>query len=241
MRPLLIILLTCAWVTAVSALPSGFVYLHQVSPDIIEELRYASADNFTGQRVPGYQAGRCILTQEAARQLALVEQTALKNGYKLKVYDCYRPRRAVKAFYRWSQSNDIRTKPYYYPREAKTALFAKGYISLASGHSRGSTVDLSLVKLTERGHYPKKASAACYSQTNRHINDDSINTGTRFDCLDQSAHVFYPDLTASQRRNRLLLRQWMMAQGFSPYSKEWWHFTLKQEPYPRTYFDFPVH
>lgn len=231
------------WLTAATAyaLPAGFVYLHTVSPTILEDLRYASANNFTGQWVPGYESGHCILTRAAARQLALVEETALKEGYTLKVYDCYRPRRAVKAFYQWSQSSDLSTKPFYYPREEKSTLFAKGYISLMSGHSRGSTVDLTLVKRSQRGHYPAQASTVCYSKTSQHSNDDAINTGSRYDCLDKSAHVFYADLTAKQRQNRLLLRELMVARGFSPYGKEWWHFTLKNEPYPRTYFDFPVH
>lgn len=241
MRPLFTTLLTSLWTAAACALPAGFVYLHPVAPEIIEDLRYASANNFTGQRVPGYRTGRCILTREAARQLALVEKAALKKGYTLKVYDCYRPRRAVKAFYQWSQSSNTATKTWYYPHEEKNTLFAKGYISLASGHSRGSTVDLTLVKLNQRGHYPLRINGTCYSKTNQHVDDDSINTGTRFDCLDPSAHVFYRGLTAIQRQNRLLLRQLMMAQGFKPYSKEWWHFTLRNEPYPQTYFDFTVH
>ncbi|MDP1602378.1 MAG: M15 family metallopeptidase [Legionella sp.] len=223
------------------ALPKGFVYLQSISPDISEDMRYVSANNFIGRPISGYQKGRCILTSHAAYQLAEAEKEAQRLGYRLKVYDCYRPQRAVNDFYKWSQDPlDILMKNEFYPRENKATLFSKGYISKASGHTRGSTVDLTLVKINNPTPLNKAPSVKCYSKTNQHTNDDSINTGTRFDCLDKSASVFYNDLTKEQLHNRLMLRNLMKRHGFYPYEKEWWHFTLKNEPYPSTYFDFPV-
>ncbi|MCC5013609.1 MULTISPECIES: M15 family metallopeptidase [unclassified Legionella] len=224
------------------ALPAGFVYLHDVAPDIIEDLRYAGSDNFVGQPIPGYQTARCILTQAAAEQLAKAEKAAVAKGYRFKVYDCYRPQTAVNAFYKWSQNTqDLRTKMAFYPREEKKTLFARGYISLKSGHSRGSTVDLSLVKIGAKQPLEPAKHSRCYSQTTAHMDDDSINTGTRFDCLDVSANLSYQKLSKEQKANRRLLQDLMLSHGFVPYDKEWWHFTLKNEPYPQTYFDFPVH
>lgn len=225
----------------VQALPKGFVYLHQVAPQIEEDLRYATTDNFMGRTVPGYIAKHCILTKATAQQLAKAEQAALKMGYTLKVYDCYRPRRAVNAFYKWSQDeHDQLMKTAFYPREDKNTLFDKGYIAQASGHSRGSTVDLTLVKLGTTFHPSSTNQTRCYGKTTEHINDNSINTGTRFDCFDISAHTNYQQLTAAQKANRLLLRNLMTRYGFYPYKEEWWHFTLRGEPYPKNYFDFPV-
>lgn len=225
-----------------NALPAGFVYLHDVAPDIIEDLRYAGANNFVGHPIPGYQAARCILTRAAAEQLTKAEKAAVKKGYRFKVYDCYRPQTAVNAFYKWSQNTqDFQTKMSFYPREEKKTLFDRGYISLQSGHSRGSTVDLTLVKIGAKQPPAPTKPSRCYSQTITHMDDDSINTGTRFDCLDVSANISYQQLSKEQKANRRLLQDLMLSYGFVPYDKEWWHFTLKDEPYPQTYFDFPVH
>lgn len=223
------------------ALPEGFIYLHDLAPDILEDLRYSKDNNFMGRPAKGYTKGRCILTLQAAKQLLAVQKSARQAGYVLKVYDCYRPQQAVNDFYQWSQNpNDTRMKKEFYPREAKATLFDRGYISQTSGHTRGSTVDLTLVKMDEVNKRESRGSISCYSRSNEYANDNSFNTGTRFDCLDPSAHVFYTDITNEQKNNRLLLRQLMITEGFTPYDKEWWHFTLKNEPYPETYFDFPV-
>jgi len=223
------------------ALPQGFVYLHERAPGIVEDIRYAGSNNFVGNPIPGYDAGLCILTFQAADQLAKVQEAALKQNYSLKVYDCYRPQRAVDAFYQWSEkTKDTLMKKAFYPRVEKKNLFAQGYIAKSSGHSRGSTVDLTLVKIKGKLTLSSANSTACYGKTLAYLNDNSINTGTRFDCFDPSAHVFYPDLSSEQKANRQLLRRLMLAQGFKPYGKEWWHFTLKNEPYPNTYFDFLV-
>lgn len=224
-----------------NALPKGFVYLSDLAPSIIQDLRYTTSNNFIGNPIPGYKASRCILTLATAEQLAKIQKAANKMGYSLKVYDCYRPQRAVNAFYQWSQNpKDTRMKALFYPREDKKYLFAKGYIAEHSGHTRGSTVDLTLVQIGAA--YPRSIpiTSLCFGKTANYRNDDSIDTGTRFDCMDVSAKVFYPDLSQQQKANRLLLRHLMLDNGFKPYSQEWWHFTLRKEPYPETYFDFPV-
>ncbi|WP_019215243.1 M15 family metallopeptidase [Legionella tunisiensis] len=242
MQRILFLILLYVHVQFANALPAGFVYLHDVAPDIIEDLRYAGSNNFVGHPIPGYQTARCILTQAAAEQLAKAEKAAVAKGYRFKVYDCYRPQTAVNAFYKWSQNTrDLQTKMTFYPREEKRLLFARGYIALHSGHSRGSTVDLTLVKIGAKQPRTSGKPSRCYSQTTAHIDDDSINTGTRFDCLDVSANLSYQKLSKEQKANRRLLQALMVSYGFVPYDKEWWHFTLKNEPYPKTYFDFPVH
>lgn len=214
----------------VYALPKGFVYLDEVAPDIIEDIRYAGHNNFVGSPIPGYLMPRCILTRRAAEKLQRAQADISSRGYRLKVYDCYRPQMSVDAFNRWSQDDkDTRMKALFYPNEAKNKLFSKGYIARYSGHSRGSTVDITLVKIPQRN----KRGA-----TNQHHR--SINMGTRFDYFDKSTHVFYPGLNQEQLNNRMLLRRLMIKFDFVPYHKEWWHFTLRDEPYPRSYFNFPV-
>lgn len=241
MKPILLFIILCSLLPTANALPKGFVYLHDIAPEIIEDMRYASSYNFIGHPIPGYQASRCILTREAAGQLAKAEKAAQKKGYTFKVYDCYRPQTAVNAFYKWSQSaNDIKMKKGFYPREDKRTLFAKGYIAQSSGHTRGSTIDLTLVKIGTKDSSLQPVLTRCYGKTISYMNDNSLNTGTRFDCMDRAAHVTYKNLSIEQKTNRLLLRNLMINYGFTPYSKEWWHFTLKHEPYPHTYFDFPV-
>lgn len=226
--------------TAASALPDGFVYLHDVAPNIIEDMRYASPNNFTGRPVSGYNSDRCILSNRAASQLAIAERYAEKLGMRLKVYDCYRPQAAVNEFYAWSLSTDNSLKYEFYPRQPKNRLFSHGYISKTSGHTRGSTVDLTLVNINRQTPLSRVPLTRCYSQSNQHSNDNSINMGTRFDCFDKSANVFYQGLNKKQLDNRLLLRSLMMRSGFYPNNQEWWHFTVKNEPFPRTYFNFPV-
>ncbi|KTD28111.1 M15 family metallopeptidase [Legionella israelensis] len=222
------------------ALPRGFVYLHQIAPDIEQDMRYAQDNNFTGHPVPGYKSGVCILTRKAAEKLKLVQNAAYQQGYQLKVYDCYRPETSVRAFYQWSQNkSDTRTKARFYPREKKYNLFRKGYIASYSGHSRGSTVDLTLVKIG-KNQQPKHPLQRCYDKTARYLDDNSINMGTRHDCFDVSAHYHYTGLSNTQKKNRRRLRTLMTTYGFQPYSKEWWHFSLRNEPFPKTYFDFPV-
>lgn len=221
--------------THLSALPSGFVYLDSLSPTIIQDLRYLTSNNFLGRPVKGYFINRCILTYQAARQLMILQKKLIKKGLSLKVYDCYRPISAVADFVKWSHNHNQKMKPYFYPRERKARLFKKGYIADYSGHSRGSTVDITLVsdKSLSRGR-------ASYCYRADRIRDNSIDMGSNFDCLDSSSHYYNRAISDIAKKNRHYLRRIMREAGFVPYAKEWWHFTLKYEPYPRRYFNFPV-
>lgn len=225
------------------SLPKGFVYLHDVAPDIVQDMRYATNNNFIGNPIPGYQRGVCIITRKAAERLKKAEEYIKTKGYTLKVYDCYRPQRSVNYFYKWSQNTkDQRMKPEFYPRERKQNLFKRHYIDLTSGHTRGSTIDLTLVKLgtSRKRNSTNSHLIRCYDKTPNYLDDDSIDMGTRFDCLDVSANIDYSNLSKDQKMNRKLLQNLMTRFGFKPYYYEWWHFTLNNEPYPNTYFNFPV-
>ena len=148
---------------------------------------------------------------------------------------------AVNYFYTWSQKpKDQRQKAAFYPREIKKELFKNKYIAQSSGHTRGSTIDLTLVKLGNLKKNSRSHLTRCYDKSAHYLNDNSIDMGTRFDCLDRSANINYPNLSKSQQKNRLLLQKLMLSHGFKPYLYEWWHYTLSNEPYPETYFNFPV-
>lgn len=226
------------------SLPKEFTYLKNVDPTIIQEMRYAGYHNFIGRPIKGYEKPVCILTKQAARALKNVQKDLLKRHLSLKVYDCYRPQIAVNDFFHWSQhSKNRRMKKEFYPREPKHTLFENGYIAEKSGHTRGSTVDLTIVQL------PKKKSAhyrwgqhlvACYAPVNKRFKDNSMDMGTGFDCLDRTAHARYPYLSRKIYARRMLLRHTMIRHGFVPYNGEWWHFTYYNEPFKKTYFNFPV-
>jgi D-alanyl-D-alanine dipeptidase len=228
---------------AAAELPEGFVYLSDIDPSIEQEMRYAGAHNFTGRTVPGYDAAECVLVKPAAEALQAVQADLKDKALGLKVYDCYRPARAVAAFVNWAEEpDDPEAKPTYYPALQKRDLFP-GYIATRSGHSRGATVDLTLVPLGSSS--PQEASleesgAACTAPKPERTSDDSIDMGTSFDCFDKKANTDAAELTDEQRKNRALLVDVMSRHGFKNYDKEWWHFTLKGEPYPDTIFDFPI-
>ena len=197
-------------------LPKGFVYVDEAIPDIVVELRYHASQNFVGLPIDGYTSGRAILSGPAA---ALAEVQAELRGFGLgiKIFDAYRPQRAVDHFVRWAKDlTDTKTKARYYPDTDKRELIKQGYIAESSGHSRGSTVDLTLV-----------------NRANPRL---PLDMGTPFDFFSVASGPDYPGLTPQQRANRLLLQSLMVKHGFKPYAKEWWHFTLKDEPYPDTYF-----
>lgn len=200
--------------------PSGFVLLSDYVPHIIQEIRYFSTYNFIGERIDGYEEPCAILTAEAARALKAVSNELFVLGYRIKVFDAYRPARAVKQFVLWGiEDTDIRMKPYFYPYLNKQDLFAEGYIAKLSSHSRGSTVDLTLLDM----------------KTGK-----EVDMGSPFDLFSEKSHPDYTDITDEQYDNRMLLQHVMIRNGFVPIGCEWWHFTLKDEPYPDTYFDFPV-
>jgi len=198
----------------------GFVYLDQLLESARYDVRYAGDDNFVGEPIDGYLKPRIILTREAATALAAVEKDVALSGLALKIFDGYRPQRAVNDFRRWAADpQDIRQKARYYPDLDKPALFRDGYIAKHSGHSRGSTVDLTLVD----------------SATG-----EELDMGSPFDFFGPISHHGTALVSVQQTRNRETLRQAMLRHGFEPYSAEWWHYTLKTEPYPKTYFDFLV-
>jgi D-alanyl-D-alanine dipeptidase len=200
--------------------PSGFVVLSEQVPGIIQEIRYHSTYNFIGDRIDGYEEPVALLTKEAARALKTVSNEAMVMGYRLKVYDAYRPACAVKHFVLWGiEDQDIRMKPYFYPELEKQELFAKGYIAKQSGHSRGSTIDLTLFDM----------------KTGK-----EVDMGGPFDYFGELSHPDFKGITDEQYNNRMRLRNLMTRNGFVPIDCEWWHFTLDNEPYPDTYFEFPV-
>lgn len=206
-----------------TSLPKGFTYLDSVAPSIQQEIRYFTSYNFVGERIVGYLAPRCILTIAAAEALKRVQAELEPFGLGLKVYDCYRPQRAVNHFIRWAHDlRDIKMKADFYPDVDKKNLFKFGYIAARSSHSRGSTADLTIVTTAEEGG--KRA----------------IDMGTGFDLFSPKSWPTSLALNGDQRVHRLLLRELMINEGFAPYPQEWWHFTLRNEPFPDTYFDFPV-
>ena len=200
---------------------SGFVVLSEVVPDIIQEIRYFSTYNFVGDRIDGYEQPVALMTIEAANALKKVSDEVKAKGYRLKIYDAYRPQTAVDNFVRWAEKiSDTRMKKYFYPKVDKTRLFDEGYIDAKSGHSRGSTVDLTLFDM----------------KTGK-----EVDMGGTFDYFGELSHPDYKGkLTKQQIKNRMYLREVMTKHGFKPLETEWWHFTLKDEPYPDTYFTFAV-
>ena len=224
--------------------PSDFVALRTVDPTIIQEMRYFTVHNFVGERIDGYQQPLCILTRPAAEALHKAQTKLLRKGYTLKVYDCYRPQRAVNHFVRWAEDlDDQAMKGEFYPNVDKTRLFEDGYIAEKSGHSRGSTMDLTIVKLPARPtrpYHPGEPLVPCYAPKDERFPDNSVDMGTGFDCFDTLAHTLDPRIQGGQRANRLLLKSTLEGLGFVNLAEEWWHYTYKPEPYPDTYFDFPV-
>ncbi len=214
----MILLLACG-----DPLPEGFVYLDEVDPTIETELRYAGSDNFIGRPVDGYSGNRVIMTRPTAEALKRVQERIGPQGLGLKVFDAYRPQRAVDHFMRWTEdAADTLTKAKYYPDLRKDSLVPQGYIWKRSGHSRGSTVDLTLV-------YRGGARVG-----------EEVDLGTGWDHFGPESWPSYRGVTPESYQMRQLLREAMLAEGFTPLREEWWHFTLGNEPFPDTYFDFPI-
>ncbi|WP_189953173.1 M15 family metallopeptidase [Streptomyces roseolus] len=224
--------------------PREFVALDSVDRTILQEMRYTTAHNFVGEPIDGYRQPVCVLTRPAAEALHRAQTRLLARGYTLKVYDCYRPQRAVDHFVRWAQDlADERMKAEFYPAVAKDRLFADGYIAEKSGHSRGSTVDLTVVRLPAertRAYVPGEELTSCAGPREERFPDSSVDMGTGYDCFDTLSHTEDPRITGVQRANRQLLKGLLEAEGFVNLPEEWWHFTFKPEPFPSTYFDFPV-
>lgn len=209
-------------VTSASAV-SELVDVQTLAPSIEVDLRYAGSHNFVGRPVDGYEAPKCLLSPPPAAALAAVQDQLSRRGYGLRVFDCYRPQRAVDHFVRWARDTaDRRTKAEYYPDVPKSELFADGYIAERSGHSRGSTVDLTLVEVHSDGRTAP------------------LDMGTPFDFFDPSSATDSPDVTSRQRAGRAQLREYMEGGGFRNYAAEWWHYTLVDEPWPERYLDVVI-
>ncbi|MGW2305735.1 M15 family metallopeptidase [Streptomyces sp. NPDC001809] len=224
--------------------PREFVALSSVDRTILQEIRYTTPHNFTGVPVDGYRQPLCILTRPAAEALHRTQVRLLARGYTLKVYDCYRPQRAVDHFVRWAKDlSDERMKNEFYPLVDKSRLFADGYIAEKSGHSRGSTVDVTIVRLPAvptRAYVPGEPLTECYAPRAERFPDNSVDMGTGYDCFDTLSHTADPRIRGAQRAHRQLLGNALAEQGFVNLPEEWWHFTFKPEPFPSTFFDFPV-
>ena len=225
-------------------IPEGFVDIEKVIPSVQMEIRYYVPHNFVGERVDGYLTPKCYLTMEAATALANVQKDLEEFSLSLKIYDCYRPQRAVDHFVRWAKDiNDIKTKKEFYPNVDKRNLFSDGYIDSKSSHSRGSTVDLTIVafpSLKQQNYIPGQKLYECYLPAEKRFRDNSIDMGTGFDCFHKLSNTGNKSIGRQQKNNRLLLKSLMEKHGFKNYDLEWWHYTLKNEPYPNLYFDFPV-
>ena len=199
---------------------AGFVSVGDMIPDILLDIRYYSAFNFIGERIDGYEEPAALLTREAALALKAVSDEALPLGLRLKVFDAYRPQKAVDHFMRWAKDPaDDRMKAYFYPDLEKKEIIPQGYIAEHSGHSRGSTVDLTLFDMASQR---------------------DLDMGGTFDFFGERSHADYAGVSEAQRANRMLLQGLMVKHGFRPLAEEWWHFTLEDEPWPDTYFTFPV-
>ena len=201
-------------------LPKGFSYVSEIDATIKKELRYGTSNNFIGKPIDGYLKDSLIISTPAAKALKEIQTKLMLSGLSLKIFDAYRPQQAVDHFVRWAKvMNDTLMKQLYYPNVQKSELFTLGFIASKSGHTRGSTVDLSIVDV----------------KTNK-----EVDMGSSYDFFGEKSHPFYKKITEAQMKNRMLLRTIMIKNGFIPYDNEWWHFTLKDEPYPTTYFNFLI-
>ncbi|OGP66291.1 MAG: D-alanyl-D-alanine dipeptidase [Deltaproteobacteria bacterium RBG_16_44_11] len=223
---------------------SNFVDIKEVIPQIQLDIRYYGPHNFLGEGVDGYLAPKCILTNEAAEALSNVQKELEPFSLTLKIYDCYRPQRAVDHFVKWAKEIDnVKTRKEFYPTVDKRNLFKDGYIDSKSSHSRGSTVDLTIVPLPapkQPKYIPGQKLSECYLPTQKRFPDNSIDMGTGFDCFHELSNTANKNINRQQKANRLLLKTLMEKHGFKNYDLEWWHYTLKNEPYPNTYFDFII-
>jgi D-alanyl-D-alanine dipeptidase len=224
--------------------PPDIVDARTIIPDLVVDMRYLTHRNFLGRPVPGYRASICLLTRRAVEALKRVQDDLRPRGFALKVYDCYRPQTAVDAFAAWGRDlKDQKMKADFYPEIAKRSLFRAGYIARRSGHSRASTVDLTMVPLPVPAPPAVPDSApirACDRDRSARLPDESADMGSGFDCFGEISHTANSDIGAEQKANRRLLRSVMARHGFVNLPQEWWHFRLRDEPYPATYFDFPV-
>lgn len=215
-----LIIVLFSFILNAQKLPKNFVYLEDIAPSIRIELRYFSNNNFIGKPIDGYNSNSLIITEETAKSLKIIQQELLQKELSLKIFDGYRPQKAVNHFVRWVQVlKDTLMKAQYYPKVKKNNLLKNGYIAERSGHSRGSTIDLTIINI----------------KTGK-----ALDMGSAYDFFGIQSHPSYKNISKKQKNNRMLLRNIMLNHGFKPYKNEWWHFTLKKEPFPNTYFTFPI-
>lgn len=199
---------------------SGFTDAGRMIPGLVIDMKYVGTDNFLGRPAAGYETAACLLTVDTVAALARAQEKLQAFGLGLKVFDCYRPKRAVADFVAWAKDlSDQKRKAEHYPNVDKTRLFELGYIAERSGHSRGSTIDLTLVDMRT---------------------GEELDMGGRYDLFDEASWPSNQGVSTQARANRMLLQDAMLDAGFKPLKEEWWHFTLREEPYPQTYFEFPV-
>lgn len=226
------------------AVSPDFVSVSDIDSTIVVEARYFGSHNFIGRRIDGYDAPKCLLARPAAMALKAVQDDVRTYGLSVKTYDCYRPQRAVADFAAWARViSDTKMKAEFYPSIDKTRLFELGYIAERSGHSRGSTVDLTLVPFptpAQPVYRDGEPLVNCTAPADTRFRDNTLDMGTGYDCFDERSHTANPAVGATAARNRLLLKAVMEKHGFVNYEQEWWHFTFRPEPYPSTYFDVPV-
>lgn len=229
--------------TAALVIPQGWVYLRDIAPDIAQDLRYAGPDNFTGSTVPGYNAGECILQRAVAEALRNVQAELRRQALGLKVYDCYRPARATKAFLSWIRASTPTKTRRFFPKVNRRSLHALGYISSSSAHSRGIAVDVTLVSVPpppQEEFDPQANYGPCTGQAIDRSPDNSVDMGSGFDCFDPMSHTESVMVTREQQDARRLLRKLMKTHGFQGYDREWWHFTFSAERKTGGALDFPI-
>lgn len=225
-------------------LPAGFIYVHDVIPDVQVSLRYGTDENFVGCRVDGYYSNVSIMTEAAAVALKQAQELVKENGYELVIYDSYRPQKSVNHFIRWSEDpNDPQVKKeHYYPRVDKENAFNLGYIARRSGHTRGSTIDLTIIEKGKRVVQPLTPVKRTLNDgsTIMFLDDGTVDMGSSFDLFDEASYTNSTLVDEHHQQLRQMFKGIMERAGFNNYPKEWWHYTLKNEPFPDTYFDFDV-
>ncbi len=228
----------CAIAAETGKLPAGFVYLRDVAPSIAQDMRYATADNFTGKPVPGYEAAECVLQRPAAEALKRAQDAAQAQGHSLKVYDCYRPARAVRSFLAWAAAAEDGRAKRYHPRLQKSQL-VPDYIAPQSGHSTGFAVDVTLVPAGAASQETGARKGSCAAPAGEREPDNSLDMGTAFDCFDPKANTGSHLASPEQRKFRRLLKSILEAAGFQNYAAEWWHFSYPAEDGRHSY-NFPI-
>lgn len=240
------ILVTACLSLCQEARDKGFVYLHEIDPTIRTSLRYYSDQNFMAKSVDGYKKSVVIMTQQAAEALKKAQEEFIADGYCLVVYDAYRPQDGVNHFIKWSEDvGDQKRKSQYYPRINKADVFELGYVAKRSGHSRGSTIDLTLIKVEDQLHeIQEKERKLLDGFTITLLDDGTVDMGSSFDLVDEASHTQTNLVEEQFQKQRAYLKNVMAKHGFKNYSQEWWHFTLQDEPYSASqdssYFNFPI-